>query len=67
MSYRHFHDLQLSRGFMTMQNSLILLSLLFHKAENIGRSEVLEKTLLFALASKRVGRVRKTFDQLGVA
>ena len=50
-----------------MQNSLILLSLLFHKAENMGRSEVLQKILLFALASKRVGRARKTFDQLGVA
>ena len=47
-----------------MQNSLLLLSLLFHKAENMGRSE---KILLFALASKRVGRARKTFDQIGVA
>ena len=50
-----------------MQNSLILLSLLFHKAENMGRSEVLQKILSFALASERVGRARKTFDQLGVA
>ena len=50
-----------------MQNTLILLSLLFHKAENMGRSEVLQKILLFALASKRVGRARKTFDQIGVA
>ena len=50
-----------------IQNSLISLSLLFHKAENMGRSEVLQKILLFALASKRVGRARKTFDQLGFA
>ena len=50
-----------------MQNSLILLSLLFHKAENMGRSEVNQKILSFASASKRVGRARKTFDQLGVA
>ena len=50
-----------------MRNSLILLLLSFHKAENMGRSEVLQKILLFALASKRVGRARKTFDQIGVA
>ena len=49
---------------MKMQISFILLLLLFHKAENMGRSE---KILLFALASKWVGRARKTFHQIGVA
>ena len=33
----------------------------------MGRSEVEQKILLFAFASKWVGRARKTFDQLGVA
>ena len=50
-----------------MQTIFILLSLLFHKAENMVRSEVLKKILLFALASKRVGRARKTFHQIGIA
>ena len=49
---------------MKMQISFILLLLLlFHKAENMGRSE----KILFALASKWVGRARKTFHQIGVA
>ena len=32
----------------------------------ISTNKVLQK-ILFALASKRVGRARKTFDQIGVA